>query len=70
MEGKSRNAAARDEADPISKVFSFVGFGIAMVLMLAFVPASENHTVNFIVGAVFGGLGGGFGGWFGSLLDA
>lgn len=49
----------------MSKVFSFVGFGIAMVLMLAFVPASENHTVNFIVGAVFGGLGG----WLGSLLD-
>jgi hypothetical protein len=42
------------KAGPMEKFFMYVGFGIGMVLMIAFVPTSKSAFVNMIVG---GGIG-------------
>jgi hypothetical protein len=56
-------------AGPISKVLGYAGFGVGVILMIAFIPLSKDHTINFIVGAVVGVIGGGLGSWLGSLID-
>jgi hypothetical protein len=53
----------------MSKVFGWIGFGIGVVLMIVFIPASESMIINFIIGGAVGAVGGGIGSLVGSLLD-
>jgi len=54
---------------PFTKVFGLVGFGIGMILMIAFIPISRDHSVNAFVGAVVGSVSSFLGTWIGSFLD-
>lgn len=71
----SRPGTAKDDKNttptegPMSKVFGWIGFGIGVVLMIVFIPASESMIINFIIGGAVGAVGGGIGSLVGSLLD-
>jgi len=56
-------------AGPMSKVFGWIGFGIGMVLMIVFIPASDSMIINFIIGGAAGFVSGVIGSQVGSLLD-
>jgi hypothetical protein len=53
----------------VSKIMSFVGFGIGIFLMFTFVPVYKNTSVNFFVGAVIGIVCAMIGGVIGSAID-
>jgi len=57
------------EQGPMAKVLGYIGFGIGMVLMFAFIPVSENAGINAVVGAIVGIVSGGIGSFIGSLMD-
>lgn len=69
MTDEEKNENNTQGQGPMSKVLGFVGFGIGMVLMIAFIPLSESQGINFVVGAVIGIVGFVVGSWIGGLID-
>jgi len=69
MTNENQNNDNAETQGPLSKTFGFIGFGIGMILMIAFIPVSKDHTINGIVGGVVGMVGAGLGAWLGGLLD-
>ena len=53
----------------MEKTLSWAGFGLAMVLMVLFVPVSKDSSVNAVVGMIVGIAGGVLGARAGRFLD-
>lgn len=62
-------SASTDSKTSMSTVFSYAGFGIAMILMFAYIPTFDSSFLNFAVGAGCGMGGSVIGGVIGSFFD-
>ncbi len=52
-----------------SKIFSYIGAGIGIIIMIAYIPRFDSQFINFIIGAGCGGSGAIIGGVIGGIFD-
>ncbi len=50
-------------------IFSYLGFGIAMIVMIVYIPTAKSAFLNAVIGAGCGITGAVIGGVVGSVLD-